>query len=99
MAESSSKIQLDDVKETITCGICLQLFTDPRGLSCSHTFCLVCLKGFQSSNSKKECPVCRAKTIPGKSELDKLPENKLAVDLVKLVHQYEPSTVGKSCKV
>ena len=100
MAEAPAgpaRIQLDDVRETVTCGICLQLFTDPRGLNCSHTYCLVCLKGFQKSSSKKECPVCRAKTIPSKHELDNLPVNKLATELVKLVHSYEPSTVGKCC--
>lgn len=88
-------IQLQDVKETITCGICLQLFTDPRGLSCGHTYCLVCLKGYQDTKSNKECPVCRALTIPVREQLDNIPVNKLAAELVDLVHTHEPSTVGK----
>ena len=88
------KIQLDDVRQTVTCGICLQLLSDPRGLTCGHTYCLPCLKGFQTSSSRKECPICRATTVPANSSLTGLPVNKLAVDLVKLVHSYEPATKG-----
>lgn len=97
MAQAAgSKIQLEDVKQTVTCGICLQLYTDPRVLTCEHTYCLICLQGFQTSSSKsKNCPVCREKTIPIKQDLDGLPENELAKQLVMLVHTYEPETKGK----
>ena len=93
---TASKIQLDDIKQTVTCGICLQLFSDPRALTCGHTYCLICLQGFQkSSNKKKNCPVCRENTIPTKGDLHSLPENELARQLVILVHTHEPETKGK----
>lgn len=94
MAEGG-RIQLEDVRQTVTCGICLQLYTDPRSLKCNHTYCLGCLQGFQKSGSMKECPMCRAVTIPGKHDLVNLTSNKIASDLVKLVQKYEPTAVGK----
>ncbi|XP_067936488.1 uncharacterized protein [Watersipora subatra] len=100
MAEGTAKPeneqQLGIVRETVTCGICLQLFTDPRRLTCSHIYCLLCLKGFQKSSSKKECPVCRALSIPGKHELDDLHVDILASNLVKLVQKHEPSSVEEA---
>ena len=33
----------DQVKRAITCLICRKIFTDPRTLSCSHTFCRQCI--------------------------------------------------------
>ena len=92
-----SKIQLEDIKQSVTCGICLQLYTDPRVLTCNHTYCLTCLQGFQkSSSNKKNCPQCRDKSIPIKQELIELPANNLANQLVELVHQHEPDTRGKT---
>lgn len=99
MAEGGSKIQLEDVKQTVTCGICLQLFTDPRSLSCSHSYCLVCLQHLQKGSSAKECPVCRASSIPPRRELESLTANKLAADLVKLVVTYEPDYKGKITRI
>ena len=92
-----SKIQLEDIKQSVTCGICLQLYTEPRVLTCNHTYCLTCLQGFQkSASNKKNCPQCRDKSIPIKQELIELPANNLANQLVELVHQHEPDTRGKT---
>lgn len=88
--------KMEDVKQSVTCGICLQIFNDPRALSCSHTYCLICLQGFQTSSSKKKnCPECRKDSIPVKQDLAGLPVNQLAVKLVDLVHKYDPESKGK----
>ncbi|KAF6030794.1 hypothetical protein EB796_010915 [Bugula neritina] len=69
----------------------MQLFTKPRELKCGHTYCLVCLKSYQNSKSVvKECPQCRQVTVPISEELDTLPSDDLAADLVCLIHKYEP---------
>ncbi|XP_071501171.1 E3 ubiquitin-protein ligase TRIM56-like [Diadema antillarum] len=52
------------VAQTLQCPICLNVFVDPRLLSCSHTYCKDCLKqlsnsGSQSKGRKITCPVCR----------------------------------------
>ena len=49
------------IEEQITCRICGNLFTDPRTLSCSHTFCKACLdKQIKKTKDVGEpcCPLC-----------------------------------------
>ena len=49
---------MDDLK----CGICLELFQDPRSLPCLHTFCRECIQcSLKEENHSLKCPVCRAK--------------------------------------
>ena len=48
----------DDLK----CGICLELFQDPRSLPYLHTFCRECIqRSLNEENHSLKCPVCRAK--------------------------------------
>ena len=48
---------MDDLK----CGICLELFQDPRSLPCLHTFCRECIqRSLNEENHSLKCPVCRA---------------------------------------
>ena len=46
-----------------TCGICSNIFDDPRMLNCLHTFCCKCLKtkSFAYATSV-ECPTCKTAT-------------------------------------
>jgi len=52
------------------CSICTEVFTDPRGLPCYHTFCLKCLQSYSNCKDKQPgdrmpCPMCRKEfTIP-----------------------------------
>lgn len=46
------------LKEHLTCGVCLDLFLNPCTLPCGHTFCKACLLLWFASNAIK-CPVCR----------------------------------------
>ena len=32
-------MMMDDVHDELQCGMCLELFQDPRSLPCLHTFC------------------------------------------------------------
>lgn len=48
-------------EEDLTCPVCCDIFTDPVLLSCSHSFCRICLKNCWDTGIK-ECPVCRKKT-------------------------------------
>lgn len=41
------------------CPVCLDIFTDPVLLLCSHSICRACLKQFWSYRGFQECPVCR----------------------------------------
>ena len=51
------------IQEEITCSICRELFTDPKTISCLHTFCKQCIEKSLESNKKMGsivcCPLCR----------------------------------------
>lgn len=50
------------LEEELTCPICCEVFRDPVVLTCSHSFCRVCLQQFWSKKkARRECPVCRTK--------------------------------------
>ena len=51
--------------QSLECSICLNVFNEPKILSCSHTFCLSCLKRLLESQlyrTRLVCPVCRKVT-------------------------------------
>ena len=48
--------------DELKCGICLELFQDPRSLPCLHTFCRECIqRSLNETDHSLKCPVCRAK--------------------------------------
>ena len=59
------------LREITKCSICMSAFTDPRMLSCIHTFCFECLKHTAEATKKKPgdkivkmpCPMCRREFI------------------------------------
>eukprot|EP00057_Strongylocentrotus_purpuratus_P022254 XP_011676728.1 PREDICTED: ret finger protein-like 4B [Strongylocentrotus purpuratus] len=53
------------IAQSLECPVCLNTFTDPKILSCSHTYCKACLVnllGCHGSDQMLRCPVCRAET-------------------------------------
>src|SRR6218665_344681 len=82
----------------IECCICVEIFTDPRILPCSHTFCVKCLTETGSRIKKgpgdqMSCPLCREEfTIPkdGFTGLEKnvfLDRNAKVAQFLKLLKQ------------
>jgi len=57
-----------EVYDMTECCICSEVFTDPRVLSCIHTFCLNCLMNYGKDKQPGDdmpCPLCRKEfTIP-----------------------------------
>ena len=71
---------MDDLK----CGICLELFQDPRSLPCLHTFCRECIqRSLNEENHSLNCPVCRAKHKLGEGA-GPLPVNQYALQELPL---------------
>ena len=68
---------LKNVKEHVTCSICLDTFTDPKTITCLHTFCFECIKKhalISQRNGKFRCPECQAEVdLPEANRFDKLP--------------------------
>ncbi|KAM8818847.1 tripartite motif-containing protein 5 [Rhynchonycteris naso] len=61
---------LVNIKEEVSCPICLELLTEPLSLDCGHSFCQTCItaNNKDSVNEQKEesrCPVCRISYHPG----------------------------------
>ncbi|XP_064190409.1 E3 ubiquitin-protein ligase TRIM35-like isoform X1 [Anguilla rostrata] len=49
-------------EEDLTCSVCMDIFTDPMVLKCSHSFCNACLHKCWEEKEARECPICRVKT-------------------------------------
>ena len=68
---------LKNLKEHVTCSICLDTFTDPKTITCLHTFCCECLEKhalISQRNGKFRCPECQAEVdLPEANRFDKLP--------------------------
>jgi hypothetical protein len=75
----------EHVQEVIKCPICLENFDDPRMLSCSHTFCLKCIKNTASHNHDQfQCPLRDGVRVANKN-IDSLPINLIVRDIVDIV--------------
>ncbi|XP_053552611.1 E3 ubiquitin/ISG15 ligase TRIM25-like isoform X2 [Bombina bombina] len=50
-----------DLREEVTCPICLSIYTDPVTLSCGHTYCLSCINRTWDNQDEGEysCPECQ----------------------------------------
>ena len=83
----ADNLLLKQVKETVTCGICFEFFSDARLLSCKHTYCLKCLLDYQKTDADIACPNCRRDTVPGKRALRGLPPNGPVNDLVAYLYR------------
>ncbi|XP_013874640.1 E3 ubiquitin-protein ligase TRIM39-like [Austrofundulus limnaeus] len=49
-------------EEDLCCPVCQEVFRDPVVLSCSHSFCKVCVKNWWRQKPTQECPVCKRRS-------------------------------------
>lgn len=51
--------------KSLTCALCLEIYSSPRLLPCHHTFCLSCIEGLATAHKGKAfpCPSCRKPTV------------------------------------
>lgn len=77
-----SSSQLDSLANVVLhleCGICLQIFNDPRNLPCGHTFCRTCITNYRTSEATRNqadlCPICRLQYVLPAGGVDSLPRN------------------------
>ena len=66
-----------NLREEVSCTVCSDLFTDPKHLSCLHSFCLKCLKGWYETcggGDAIRCPKCQTfSQVPASGDLKDLP--------------------------
>ena len=68
---------VENLKKQVTCSICLDTYTDPKILSCFHTFCCKCLEEHARKTHRQgkfRCPECQAEiNLPEGNRFDRLP--------------------------
>lgn len=93
---------MDTLEEDLTCSVCYSLFSDPRVLPCSHTFCKSCLDNLVQASSNYsiwrplrmplKCPNCRSVAELPPSGVDALPTNVCLRAIVEKVGAARPDT-------
>ena len=80
---------LKNLKEHVTCSICLDTYTKPKTIACLHTFCCECLERHALTSQKQgfyPCPECQAQIgIPEGKRFDNLPSSFLHNSLLSLL--------------
>ena len=94
---------LKNLKEHVTCSICLDTYTKPKTIACLHTFCCECLERHALTSQKQgfyRCPECQAQIgIPEGKRFDNLPSSFLHNSLLSLLavrHSGEGSEISCS---
>ena len=66
-----------NLREEVSCSVCSDIFTDPKHLSCLHSFCLKCLQQWYETCGGGEaikCPKCQTfSRVPASGDLKDLP--------------------------
>ncbi|XP_053412537.1 E3 ubiquitin-protein ligase TRIM4 isoform X2 [Nycticebus coucang] len=58
-------MEAEDLREELTCSICLDYFEDPVSIECGHNFCRGCLRrSWAPSSCSFSCPECRQPSAP-----------------------------------
>jgi len=92
-AEKDTKLESEIKEEFLSCKICYEPFTNPKSLSCLHTFCEKCLEAhlatirtYKYSDHKEfPCPMCRKRSTLPAGGVRALPDNFLIGSLNELV--------------
>ncbi|XP_066279074.1 tripartite motif-containing protein 3-like [Branchiostoma lanceolatum] len=71
----------DQIREELSCSICLELFTRPKMLPCQHTFCQNCLDNHAGREKSFKCPNCRLPVRLPRQGVIALPDNHLVKSL------------------
>ena len=79
---------LSNLKNHVSCHVCLENFADPRMLPCQHVFCKKCITSTVHRVSQK-CPICRQEFAFSGNGAESLPvafsTNSLLGDVHRLV--------------
>ena len=90
-----------NLREEVSCSVCSDLFTDPKHLSCLHSFCLKCLKRWYETCGGGEaikCPKCQALSrIPASGDLKDLPTSFYLNGLIDVLAIKECKSTQVTC--
>jgi len=92
----------DDIKEEITCCLCVDLFEDPRFLYCGHSLCKECILSIYDNSKNKDlnCPICRKDfEIKDREDINNLPKNFDVANIVEKIKNFKPLDINNTNSV
>ena len=98
----SSTLELEklfmNLKKQVTCSICLDTYSEPKMISCRHTFCCECLERHARESQRQgkfQCPECREEIdLPQGNRFDCLPNNFFHKSLIAVLQDYIGALLG-----
>ncbi|XP_063408218.1 probable E3 ubiquitin-protein ligase MID2 [Mytilus trossulus] len=107
-AELKGEKLKEDFDDLLTCTICLEIFKEPKYLSCLHTFCKSCINTYIVSTVKDhnpsgfKCPICRWSVSIDDDKLEtwanNLPGNHFIVSLIDKRELQKPDKLCDTCE-
>ena len=92
---------MHNLKEELTCSVCVHLYKEPKQLPCFHIFCLECLNGLARTSTCHgiiKCPLCQVEVAVHESgNMETLPDCFFLKNLLDILAIKECSTSKVTC--
>ena len=92
---------LYNLRDEVSCSVCSDIFTDPKQLSCLHSFCLKCLNQWYRTcggGSTVKCPKCQTLSrVPASGDLKDLPTSFYLNGLIDVLAIKECNSTHVTC--
>ena len=92
---------MHNLKEEVSCSVCMQLYREPKQLQCLHIFCLECLNNIvraSARHGKIKCPLCQMEVaVPKSGTMETLPSCFYLKNLLDILAIKECSTSKVTC--
>ena len=92
---------MHNLREEVTCSVCIHLFKEPKQLPCLHIFCLECLNGLARTNARQgkiKCPICQIEVaVPDCGTMETLPDCFYLKNLLDILAIKECNTSKVTC--
>ena len=92
---------MHNLKEEVSCSVCMQLYREPKQLPCLHIFCLECLNNIvrtSARHGKIKCPLCQIEVaVPERGTMKTLPSCFYLKNLLDILAIKECSTSKVTC--
>ncbi|XP_018100485.1 tripartite motif containing 39 L homeolog isoform X1 [Xenopus laevis] len=91
---AANRNPVTELKEELTCPICLDHFSEPVSIECGHSFCRTCInRSWRGIHSYFECPQCR-----NVSRWKFLRPNRLVENMVEITERLAASKISPVSK-